>query len=141
MDIACAFYNCVSMHLCVFKTCLSLFFSLQTLLMVVVFTIVAVSQGQRLRNTKLILNTWVSYDFGGKWWGGLGAVLKFKRSTNAVRIKRQHCHKNKIIVLWRLCRNMKDPFTLSMKWVIFIQSCIECEKLSIEFNRLYSFEY
>ena len=70
-----------------FSSCLLLFFSLQTLLMVVVFTIVAVSQGQRLRNTKLLFNGWVSYDFSGKWGGGLGAVLKFKRSTDAVRIK------------------------------------------------------
>ena len=124
----------------VFLKAVCRFFSLQTLLMAVVFTIVAVSQCQKLgrNNKQLLFNGWLSYDFGGKWGTGLGAVLRFKRSTDAVCIKRHYYLQIKINVLRILCRYIKEPFTPSLKRVIFIQSCIECIQLSIEFNRFCS---
>ena len=130
------------MNLCIFKSRLSFFYSLQTLLMVVVYTIVAVSQCQKFgrNNKQLLFNGWLSYDFGEKWGTGLGAVLRFKRSTDAVCIKRHYCLQIKINVLRIVCRYIKEPFTQSLKCVIFIQSLIECIQLSIEFNRVCSID-
>ena len=92
--------------------------------MAVVFTFVAVSQCQKLgrNNKQLLFKGWLSYDFGGKWGAGLGAVLRFKRSTDAVCIKRNCCLKNKINVLRVLCRYIKEPFTPSLKELILYRA-------------------
>ena len=103
--------------------------------MAVVFTVVVVSQCQKLgrNNKQLLFNGWLSYDFGGKWGAGLGAVLRYKMSTD-------YYLKIELNALRVLCRHIKEPFTPSLKCVIFIQSCIECIQLSIEFNRFCSID-